>query len=205
MHINAVKALNLSKKEVLRSVVGAILAASLVAAIIYYSVPAVQENRSSLSNALNTLGFVGTVSFQFVGSDVSELIVAASSAGQGTILMNITQAAPFLIYIDDSGALLNQSTPTLPPGISVSLNMYGKRYDVPSIYEVPLNDSTGLPLSTVQLVPTTLGETTVQYTISVTSAVPTGVYNVNIVFRNILNNGTHYGYAAEYVVILHVQ
>ena len=142
------------------------------------------------------------------------MIVAAGSAGQGTILISITQAAPLLVFVDDSGTLVDQSTPTLPQGISVSLNMYGKSYDVPSVYEVPFNATTSLPLSTAQLVPTTLGETSIQYTVSVANTVPAGVYNVNIAFQSILKGDmlpagylydSLYGYGQWYTVILKVQ
>lgn len=211
MHTRVVKALSLSKKQALTSIVGAILAASLVAAIIYYGVPSLQENRTLPSNSV---AFAGTISFQFEGSNISELTTPAGSAVQGTVLMNISQAAPLLIYVADSGTDINQTTPTLPPGISVSLEMYGNSYNVPSVYEVAFNDTTGLPLSTVQLVPTTLGETSIQYTINVASSVPAGVYNVKILFVSMLKGDMlpagypydyRYGYGDYYTVILHVQ
>jgi len=159
------------------------------------------------------INFAGTISFQFENTNVSELTVAAGSAVQGTVLMNISQAAPLLIYVDDSGIEINQTTPTLPPGISVSLEMYGNSFNVPLVYEVAFNDTTGLPLST-QLVPTTLGETSIQYTINVASSVPTGVYNVKILFKSMLMGDMLpagylydylYGYGEYYTVILHVQ
>jgi hypothetical protein len=158
--------------------------------------------------------FVGTISFQFENTNFSELTVAAGSAVQSTVLMNIFQAAPLLIFVDDSGIEINQTAPTLPPGISVSLRMYGNSYNVPSVYEVAFDNFTGLPLSTVQLVPTTLGETSIQYTINVASSVPAGVYNVKILFKSMLKGDmlpagysydSLYGYGEVYIVILHVQ
>lgn len=206
-----------------RLVVGVLLSVAglvLLSSIMVLHAPTNQGATSKQTPGLNSPNvqrFAGTISFQFGGSNVTELTVAAGSATQGTILMNITQAAPFLIYINDGGGRFNQTGPTLPPGISVSLNMYGKRYDVPTVYEVPFDNHTSLPLSTVPLVPTALGNTSVQYAISVASTVPAGVYNVDILFKSILKNDmvpsgardqgieTMYGYGAYYTVILHVQ
>ncbi|MGD0159258.1 MAG: hypothetical protein ABSB89_03060 [Candidatus Bathyarchaeia archaeon] len=135
--------------------------------------------------APNDITYVGPISFQFSGGNASELTVASGSAGKGTIQVNVTEADPLLIY-DYAGGGFNQSATALPAGLSVSLNMYGNLYDVPQINQVALDNATALPLSTVPLIPTTLGETTFQYTINTASTVPAGTYTIHISFLPIL-------------------
>jgi hypothetical protein len=200
-----VKSLSLSKKEAIKSVVIAILAVSLVAAAIHYLVETPISTSSSSS-----MSFAGPITFRFLGNNSTEATVVAGSSVQGTIPVNITGASWLNFYVDDRGTLFNTTKPTLPAGISVSLNMYGNSYDAVSLTAAYANQS----ISAVPLVPTTQGETNFQYTVSAASSVPAGVYKVLIVFQSVTNDGElygfekgtlHYGYAAVYEVILHVQ
>jgi len=197
-----VKSLSLSKKEAIKSVVIAVLAVSLVAAAIYYLV----ETPISTSSS-GSMSFAGPITFRFLGDNSTEATVVAGSTVQGTIPVNITGASWLNFYVDDRGTLFNTTKPTLPAGISVSLSMYGNSYDAVSLTAAYANQS--LPL-----VPTTQGETSVQYAVSAASNVPAGVYKVLIVFQSVTNDGElygfekgtlHYGYAAVYEVILYVQ
>jgi hypothetical protein len=180
----------------------AILAASLIAAF-FYLAPGIQENSTPASSSgapdlNNYLMFTGQITFGFVGSNSTEVAAAAGSIVHGTIIVNILQEAPLRFYIDDSG--YNTSSSSFPAGMSISLNMYGNNYD-PVLFSKADNQS----LSTIPLVPTALGETNVQYAISVASSVLKGVYDTKIVFWSFLNNGTLYDQAEEYQVTLHVQ
>jgi hypothetical protein len=59
-------------------------------------------------------------------------------------------------------------------------------------------------LSNTPLVSTTIGETTVQYTINLANTVPKGTYDIKIVCQSFLNNGNLTVQSDEYEVTLHV-
>jgi hypothetical protein len=196
----------------MKFIFGAMLAVSLIAATIYYETLSSQESHSV---PLNSVTFTGTRSFEFQESNVTELTTAAGSTVEGAIEMNIVLPTPLLVYILDQG--FNQTNPSLPLGISVTLTIYGNSYNVPSMHELPFDSFTGLPSTTVKLVNTTLGKTSIQFTINVGNTVPSGVYNLEILFKSILkgdmvpsslrNSGvdTIYGYGEYYTIILYVQ
>jgi hypothetical protein len=196
MHIEFVESLD--KKELAKWAVGAILAASLIATF-FYLAPGISENPvpasgSSTSGLNNSVSWAGIITFEFVGSNSTEATAAAGSTVQGAITIDILQAAPLRFYIDDRG--YNTSVSTLPAGISISLNVYGNTYYPPLLssaeYQPPL-------------IPTALGETAVQYEITVAKSVSTGVYDIRILCLSFFNNGTLTDQGMEYLVTLHVQ
>jgi hypothetical protein len=200
----------------LMSVIGSIVLGSV---IVLHDVGFDQSGPSGQTPSSNTLGgslyFAGDPAFQFEGSNVSELTVAAGSSAQGVVPMKIVDAFSFNFYVDDRGTVFNTTKPTLPSGISVSIGMYGNRYDAVSLTDVYANPSLPLvPTTRLPLVSTTIGETSVRYTVNVASGVPAGAYKVLIVFQSVTNDGElygfekgtlHYGYADIYEVLLHVQ
>lgn len=173
---------------------------ALLSSIMIFHV--IEFNQSALSSTpqhtSSSVSFAGPITFGFVGGNSSAVTVAAGSTVHGAITIDILQAAPLRFYIDDRG--YNTSSSTLPAGVSISLNVYGNSYAPSS-----LSQSATQPLSTTPLVATTLGETTVQYTISVASSVPKGAYDIRIVCWSFLNNGTHYDQPEVYEVTLSVQ
>lgn len=154
-------------------------------------------------------------SFQFENGNRSELTVAAGSSVKGTVPIKITSGFFFNFYVDDRGWVYNTTKPSLPAGISVSIEMYGNSYDAVPLTVVYADRSLPLfPSSLLPLAPTSLGVTSVEYTLSVASDVPAGVYTVLIIFQSVTNDGEayrcekgslHYGYAIYYEVVLHVQ
>jgi len=152
-------------------------------------------------------------SFQFENGNRSELTVAAGSSVKGTVPIKITSGFFFNFYVDDRG--FNTTKSSLPPGISVCIDLYGNRYDAVPLTVVYADRSLPLfPSSLLPLAPTSLGVTSVEYTLSVASDVPAGVYTVLIIFQSVTNDGEayrcekgslHYGYAVYYEVVLHVQ
>jgi hypothetical protein len=183
----------LSKKEVTKWAVTAILAASLIATF-FYLAPGISSTTGLNSSVTNARSAGLPITFGFVGSNYTQWVTAAAgSTVHGTIILSILQVAPLRFYIDDIG--YNTSS-TLPAGISISLNIYGNTYDPPllsSNYSQP------------PLVSTALGETNVQYAISVANSVPSGVYYIGILCWSFQKNGTVYDQGAVYEVILNVQ
>jgi hypothetical protein len=211
--VAGVKRTRLIVGVLLISVAGLVLLSSILA---LHGMGSNQSNASQQTSSSNSpsysQSFSGPVTFQ-LGSNVSELSVTAGSSVQGAVPIKITGVFSFNFYVDDRG--FNTTKSALPAGISVSLDMYGKSYDaVPlTVMFANLGSPPLVPAALLQLVPTDLGETAVQYTVSVASSVPAGVYNVLIVFQSVTNTGElygfergtlHYDYGAIYKVILYV-
>lgn len=175
-------------------------------AVLLSSIIILRPNQSASSSTLqpasngasNGVSYAGPITFEFVGSNSTAATAAAGSTVQGAITVDILQAAPMRFLIDDRG--YNTSVSTLPAGISISLNVYGNSYS-----PLLLSNAATQPVNTAPLVPTTLGETTVQYAISVANSVPNGAYDFGIVCLSFLNNGTLRGLAQTYEVTLSVQ
>ncbi len=198
-------------------VAGVLLLSSIIALDIMFPNQSTASEQASSPNMLNNgIHFAGPITFELMGSNVAELTVAAGSEVQGAISIKINGTFSFQFYHDDLG--FNTTKSTLPEGISVSINVYGKNYDVLPVTSL-LGDPTFMAAvypnqSPIQLVPTTRGETTVKYTVRAASNVPAGVYNIRIVFQSVTDDGElygfekgtlHYGYAEGFGVILHVQ
>jgi hypothetical protein len=188
---------------ILLSVVGLALLVSVTMALYVVghdqSGPSTQSSESGVPDHLsNSVTLVGPITFRFVGGNSSALTVVAGSTVYGTMSIDVLQAAPLRFYIDDRR--YNATGSTLPAGISISFNMYGNSYD-PFL----LSTEDDQPLSAARLIPTTLGVTTVRYTISSASNVPKGVYGIRIVCWSFLNNGTIYNRPESYWVTLSVQ
>jgi hypothetical protein len=178
---------------------------------------ATSKQASSPNNLNNGLTNAAPITFEFVESNFADLTVAAGSEVQGTIPIKINGTFSFIFWLDDRG--FNTTESTLPEGISVSINMYGKTYRAESVTSLFKKYSTLLPAvqvdqSPIPPVSTALGETTIQYTVTAASSVPTGVYDVKIVFQCVTNDGELAGfekgswrssYGAAFKVILHVQ
>ncbi len=150
------------------------------------------------------LSMAGKPEFQ-LGENQTTLNVAPGSSISGSIPLNLTSDALMRFYILDPGSLLNVTKVLLPPGMSVSMQVYGKQLN-PEF----LSDIGESPLES-KVAPTSMkiGQTSIPYTITLPNDVPAGIYHFNIVFTSFIrhvDNGSLISHEGRYYkVTLNVQ
>lgn len=148
---------------------------------------------SNLNNAVNQ---VGPKTIQ-LSSNSSELTVNRGTTVQETIPLNVLKADPIRIFIDD--AIFNTTEPTLPEGVSITVNINGHDALIPSSRSISNQPSIA------DLQTTTLGQNAIQYKVGASKDVPVGTYRIRLAVQSWLSDGTRREYAVTYEVILHVQ
>ncbi len=149
-----------------------------------------------LSDINNGASQVGPKTIQ-LNSNASELTVNRGSTVRGTISINVLKADPLRIFVNDN--IFNATEPSMPQGVTVSVNMDGHDVSVPYRTSIPEKPNIA------DLQTTTLGQNSIQYTISASKDAPAGTYRIRLSIQSWLSDGTKWEYGLGYEVILHVQ
>jgi hypothetical protein len=180
------------------------IAATIIASVVgVYAYEGIARSTSSSSTAspsqinntpspVSQITWVGPHDFK-LAQNTTSLSVASGSSVSGTIPVQVLNKTLTIFYLADEG--FNTTKSVLPTGISVSLQPYGKQYQPLHSSQIGANSS---QLATIPAVATTIGNTTIPFTISVASDVPAGTYNVKIGIASLIKNpidptkiGTH--------------
>ncbi len=138
---------------------------------------------NSPPNQVSQITWVGPHDFKLAQNSTT-LNVAPGSNVSGSIPVQVLNNASTIFYVADEG--LNTTKSVLPSGISVSLHPYGKQYQPQRSSQI--GEANSSKLATIPTVATTVGNTTIPYTISVASNVPPGTYSVKIALASLVKN-----------------
>jgi hypothetical protein len=143
-------------------------------------VPVLASNEPSpvpvAKQVTNGIGSFGPITFKLLQNSTT-MKVSPGSSVTDSIPINIIDNAPMRFLIDDTD--INSSKSTIPSGITVSMQVFGKSYQPEfqtQTRPVSINNTLVNPEVGSTSVSTQVGESSIPYTISVANNVPVGTY-----------------------------